>query len=541
MNRELKLCKNTVLFIVVSIFLIAICMPLEVNASNYQTLEIIHHHTGNENDGGGCYGQENSKKLENCCNKRMTQVDWCTCICQDGHVHTNSVGGGYDMWAPPEYCHVPLGTYYYKQYFTLNCNAEEGAVVATISLAQPSTDWCKSLDLNASYTATDGIVLDGNPIVFSLPGGEVLASTVTVVENGSVTCRLKSSSDNNDATSKIITYNVSNIDNTAPTISAISYEQDDFVKQINISVEALDLQGDGSEGSGIPTESVSIDGGASWKKAEDIVITQNGNYTVLVRDNLGNIASENIEVTKIYVEPPKAPEPPKELEEETAMESEEEIKTVIPEELSNEKIVKEEADNKNIDDNNKEAKRGEESLEERKRNLDYVAYVVQKKEEQSPDKLIESNEIVRINKREQKETNKRSDDEYENVIQKVDGDNSYKTNSMLSTIISAIILLGVSVICTTVIIIGVVLYLRSSTFIFEKSEGLSYAFLGVSRMKNKNEIIISERMLERCGSDSIRLKINVNSVKRSRQDNIIIISPGGEEIYKIKEYIDIKI
>ena len=76
------------------------------------------------------------------------------------------------------------------------------------------------------------------------------------------------------------------LDDTAPTINNLSQEGSKII------VEATDNEG----GCGLPSRPYSRDG-RNWQSTNEISVTEDGTYTVYVKDKLGNIASSTINVT----------------------------------------------------------------------------------------------------------------------------------------------------------------------------------------------------------------------------------------------------
>lgn len=114
--------------------------------------------------------------------------------------------------------------------------------------------------------------------------------------NQSVTIKVRDVA-GNLATAQTITIN--KIDKTPPTIQAINgldvIQSDDTIR---VSPVAVDAQ------SGLSSPPYSLDG-FNWVEATDLILLDNGEYTLSVRDNAGNISSQPFEVTAFHTEPPE--------------------------------------------------------------------------------------------------------------------------------------------------------------------------------------------------------------------------------------------
>lgn len=80
----------------------------------------------------------------------------------------------------------------------------------------------------------------------------------------------------------------SHIDNLAPTIESVEYDDTPNVLSVSIVVTATDIQPDGSEGCGLHELPYSFDGGNTWTNNPEYVTDRNGTIIIAVRDALGN-------------------------------------------------------------------------------------------------------------------------------------------------------------------------------------------------------------------------------------------------------------
>ena len=124
------------------------------------------------------------------------------------------------------------------------------------------------------------------------------------------------------------TIKVDNIDKTRPTVSlsiadgGVLYEGEEG--QVTLKASASDAA------SGLAEKPYSWNGGVSWSESPSYVITEAGNYTVLVRDRAGNTARAALEVT--YTKRPEESEETTQPEETTVPEeSSRPEETTVPE------------------------------------------------------------------------------------------------------------------------------------------------------------------------------------------------------------------
>lgn len=140
-----------------------------------------------------------------------------------------------------------------------------------------------------TVTAHDvGLGLADKPYKFDNGDWTDVAST-TITSNGTYTVQIK------DKAGNVITesYEVSNLDFIAPVISSARVLQTRPVKEsARIAVQATD------EGFGLADKAYKLNDG-DWQTANWFDVTDNGTYTVYVRDKAGNITSTTVEVTNI--------------------------------------------------------------------------------------------------------------------------------------------------------------------------------------------------------------------------------------------------
>lgn len=149
------------------------------------------------------------------------------------------------------------------------------------------------------------------------------ATAYAASQNGTYACRIRDKAGNISEES----IEVTNIDRTAPEIKAEHPTW--YSGETTVTWKGLDLQPDGTPGSGLHAEAYSLDG-TTWMAEDTQQITAPGTYIIYVRDVVGNVGRYEVEL--LYdpepeekggkggdnplpvtpPEPPKLPEQPKE-------------------------------------------------------------------------------------------------------------------------------------------------------------------------------------------------------------------------------------
>ncbi len=162
-----------------------------------------------------------------------------------------------------------------------------------------NTTWVRTKQI--TYTATDkGVgqvqIAFNNQNDFQLANqsGDAYTRTYNFVGDvyGQVTAALYLKDGLGNIRTEKIT--ISNIDNTAPTITGISQAASSDKKSINISVTANDInQNLGKSGSGVSEYAITTTNTApsSFQTSNTLTVSKNGIYYVWVRDAAGNISS----------------------------------------------------------------------------------------------------------------------------------------------------------------------------------------------------------------------------------------------------------
>ena len=179
----------------------------------------------------------------------------------------------------------------------LSCG-KDGATAGTVTLTNKTSGWTRgNVRLAVAVNISDAsFSLHETP--YSWDNGKTWttekAKTVTANGNYKVLVR--------DANGTMVeeTVAVSNIDATLPTISNVKKSEVGWTKSdVILTVEALDTQPDGSNGSGLDSNAYSFDNGATYKADNRFTATENGSYIIRVKDKVGNIGKTQVKVSNI--------------------------------------------------------------------------------------------------------------------------------------------------------------------------------------------------------------------------------------------------
>lgn len=255
--------------------------------------DIYHTHTGGSG-GGGCYTvkRTGTRTEEIPCDGTMRYwPDLGTTTCSRCGASYFGDQSHRDCW------HKETKTHSYT-YYDLGCNMETSAPVGSFRVEMNTKDWTKEVRLTASYQVVSGVNIADKPYIWN--GQEATAQNVlTVTQNGNY--RLEFNSDTNMVT-EAIEIPVSNIDVTAPVMQAYTQEPKSGWTAEGVKVTmgaASDKQPDGSEGSGLHETPYSYDAGTTWSAKTQNLYTENGSYTMMVRDKLGNSSSYKVTIQNI--------------------------------------------------------------------------------------------------------------------------------------------------------------------------------------------------------------------------------------------------
>ena len=176
--------------------------------------------------------------------------------------------------------------------FTQNTGEDTGPELSmpTYSVDYPNTTWTTEKNVTITYPEGDGFIY-----LYSLDGGKIWKTaptasyTIKFTENGTLYIRV--SNGTSFLQTPLIT--IEKVDSVAPTVEILG-NPTAWVKETTVRTSVSD-----SGGSGLASQAYSWTQGASWTSQNYRLITKNGNYSVWVRDNAGNITKVDFEVTKI--------------------------------------------------------------------------------------------------------------------------------------------------------------------------------------------------------------------------------------------------
>ena len=218
----------------------------------------------------------------------------CTCTCgaswhTTGHACINSPAGSY-QGSCGNYSRINCSTWHNHPTTTYACGLTTTSEVATLEISISTEEPAQEVELEAIINSTATI----SNLSYAWSDASTL-KTLTVNANDTYTVTI--TGDNIATTTASIT--VSNIDATPPTI--VSLEADITIP----TAGNVTLTVNGTDESGLATEPYSWDG-STWSATNTKTITENGTYTVYVKDAVGNIAEKSITISNIYVPAPPA-------------------------------------------------------------------------------------------------------------------------------------------------------------------------------------------------------------------------------------------
>lgn len=232
-----------------------------------------------------------------------------------------------------------------------------------------------------AYDPEDGIGMHESS--FSLDQEEWQAEPeFTFTENGEYELHVRDALGNE--TSQVFVVN--RIDRTAPAIKELQPVKEKIEgEKVFVTIEAADLQPDGSEGSGLHERAYSLDGGKTWQKENGFWVKDGERYDVRVRDNLLWESKERIVERKDFPYPPKEEKDGAEDTKNPPESSDDE-----PEEEENQKKEQPSSDKSDKDDKDKEN-----ILRKKPKNQEKTLDREQE-EERIPENLAEAEEKLRI-------------------------------------------------------------------------------------------------------------------------------------------------
>lgn len=263
------------------------------------TKKINHIHTGNSDDGGGCYTVANTeyRDVEVRCPGKLfywgKEADTSECT---------ACGASYFGDRGGESC--PHSWYESKEVttYSLGCG-KGGKAVGEVTYTIAPTEWTREVSIDVAIE-NNGMKLGKNPYRFQ--GQSYESGHFTITENGNYALGINADSNSNVAAANY-TAAITNIDRTGPVLQGYDILPSDWTnEEIQVVLgRVVDLQPDGSNGAGVADCPYSFDGGNSWTDVGAHSYSQNGSYTILIRDRLGNTAEAEIKVGNIDNEAPR--------------------------------------------------------------------------------------------------------------------------------------------------------------------------------------------------------------------------------------------
>lgn len=180
---------------------------------------------------------------------------------------------------------------------------KDGTPTGYLGLNVIDSTWTTGdVTIGANISVTSGeLHIPGEP--YSWDGGNTWTSEgeKIITENGTYTIHAR----NTDGQVISETVVVTNIDRTGPSLVEKKATSDVWTNE-DVSFEFIikDLQPDGTEGSGLPDEYLSLDGGETWTSDNTYTASENQVISLKLRDNLDNVSDVIFEVWNIDKEPP---------------------------------------------------------------------------------------------------------------------------------------------------------------------------------------------------------------------------------------------
>lgn len=147
----------------------------------------------------------------------------------------------------------------------------------------------------------EGCGLDTLPFSYDGMNTWVSDTEYTVDKNGNYDIHVRDKLGNISS----ITATVNIIDKEAPNITKCVWDETPNLLFTTVELEANDMMADGNEGSGLADEAYSYDGGKTWTSVASKKLTENGTYTIKVRDNVGNETSRIVSIDSLDTYGPK--------------------------------------------------------------------------------------------------------------------------------------------------------------------------------------------------------------------------------------------
>ena len=315
------------------------------------TVPVIHYHTGDSASGGACYSPHYHSHGGGCyssCSYSPSSMSFTGSESTYCNVHGPTLKSNYTVIVQhhgcgrTEYRSASVGcsqcggnpadgmsgSHSYLtcsrggsiEYYDMTCGMTEGSDIdhydpgcgldvtdyGTLSLNNTTPEWTSgNVSLQGILSDPEGVICDGGfgAMTFDALSGEITdtsSDSITVSENGTYTLSISVDEARFDTAQASVMLNVANIDRTEPDISSVSYNTGEaWIRTNEITVSAVDLQPDGTPGSGLADEAYSFDGGHTWQSSPVYVCTENGTVDICVRDYCGNAPLRSIDITNI--------------------------------------------------------------------------------------------------------------------------------------------------------------------------------------------------------------------------------------------------
>ena len=212
------------------------------------------------------------------------------------------IWNGADATDNAEFVVTENGTYTLRLNAGANVNTKKGTVTVEVMNIDvtgpvfgfyekdPETDWTtegvcvyniKAQDLQPDKST--GCGMHEQPFSFDGGGTWTADNTYFYTDNGTYEIFVRDRLDNITKQSIVI----SNIDKTPPTASA-EYSREASQASVRITINANDVQPDGTAGCGLHEQPYSYDGGKNWREEAAYTVSKNRVVEIAVRDKLGN-------------------------------------------------------------------------------------------------------------------------------------------------------------------------------------------------------------------------------------------------------------
>ncbi len=263
------------------------------------TYDVTHKHTGSSDSGGGCYTVRKSgtRTYEEPCGGTLYYWgdEWGTSSCTRcaASYHGNRSG---------EPCpHSETKTESYT-YYERGCGKNNNTIVGEVTYTRNTDEWTREVLASITYESYGMIVASSEPYIMN--GSRYDNNEFQITENGDYTFSLKADS---NSVVPSHTMNITNIDHYAPTVISHSLYPSEWTKEeVTVYIDdPIDLQPDGSTGCGLSDKPYSFDNGDTWTDDGSFTYSENGTYSVLVRDKLDNIDSYDFTIDNIDREAPR--------------------------------------------------------------------------------------------------------------------------------------------------------------------------------------------------------------------------------------------